>query len=42
MGRRFLTQYNGVSVMLKNEWLTNCDLQFFNNSSGYSQFGCGL
>jgi hypothetical protein len=42
MWKLFLTQYNGVSVMLENEWLSNSDLQLFTDSAGNSQFGCGV
>ncbi|WAR17845.1 hypothetical protein MAR_032439 [Mya arenaria] len=42
MRRLFLNQYNGVSVMLENEWLTNSDLQLFTDSACNSQFGCGV
>lgn len=38
----FLTQYNGVSIMLENEWLDNGTLQLFTDSAGSAQYGCGV
>jgi len=42
MWKLFLTEYNGVSLMLKNGWSSSGDLQLFTDSAGHSKFGCGV
>ena len=42
MWKLFLTQYNGVSIMLNSEWVSNSHLQLFTDSAGNAKFGCGV
>lgn len=42
MWKLFLTRYNGVSVMLSNDWSPNSDLQLFTDGAGNPRFGCGV